>query len=205
MLKPKIITSHPIAYTSSDHTQPCGTKHDNSKNETYVNELISIFGKNMHYMDLGCAGGGFVSQFLEANVFAVGIEGSDLSLTNKRAEWNRFEDYLFTADIEHPFKIVDENNNQIYFDAISAFDVLEHIHKEHMDILFETVKMHLKPNGWFVTGIAEFPHEPYHVTVEKKEWWLDFFKKHNFIFLEDKLEGNKFGRQSSFNFVHQKG
>lgn len=203
MLKPKIITDYPIAYTSQDHLEPVGSKQDNSKNEAYVNELISIFGSDMAYMDLGCAGGGFVAQFLEKNVLGVGVEGSDYSLNLQRAEWANYKDYLFTADIEKPFKIVDENDNLILFDAISAFDVLEHIHEECMDQLFETVKMHLKPNGWFVTGIADFPHQGYHVTVKPLDWWNNFFRKHGFVDVTNKLIN--FGRTTSYNLVHAKG
>ena len=65
----KLLTDFPIAYESYDHTNPKGTKQDNTKNGLYVRNLIRKLGPNMKYLDLGCAGGGFVSQFIK-NILA---------------------------------------------------------------------------------------------------------------------------------------
>lgn len=201
MIKPKIITEHPIAYESHDHLVPKGTINDNTKNEAYVKELISRFDENMKYMDLGCAGGGFVAQFLEKGVFAVGVEGSDLNLRTKRAEWAVWPDYLFTADITKPFWFTDQEDQQLYFEAISAFDVLEHIHKHDLPALLTNINRNLRTGGVFVASIATFEDKDYHVTLEEKPWWTEQFEKFGF---RETWTLKQFGRWSSICVVYEK-
>lgn len=201
MIKPKIKTDFPVAYESNDHINPKGTVNDNTKNEAYVRELISRKGVDLKYMDLGCAGGGFVSQFLERGTFAVGIEGSDLNKKTKRAEWAVWPDYLFTADITNPFSVLDEQDQEIKFDVISAFDVMEHISKEQLPGLLTNVNKQLNISGLFVVSIATFPDEGYHVTLEEKPWWSEKFAEFG---LNETQTLRQFGRWSSICAVYEK-
>lgn len=197
-LKPSIWTEHPIAIDSYDHIHPYGTKDDNSKNIDYVDELISIFGQDMRYLDLGCSGGGFVSQFVkDRGVFAVGIEGSDYSKNIGRAEWSVIPEYLFTADITKPFVVLDNNikpeMSPISFDVISAFDVLEHIKKEDLPQLFTNIDNHLKQTGILVLGIATIECGPWHPTVKNEEWWLSCLRYYGY---EPTIDLVNFGRET---------
>ena len=55
----KIITDHPVAYTSPDYIMPWGTKRDNSVNPRFNQKLYNLFdGKFLKVLDLGCSGGG---------------------------------------------------------------------------------------------------------------------------------------------------
>ena len=197
----KLLTDFPIAYESYDHTNPKGTKQDNTKNGLYVRNLIRKLGPNMKYLDLGCAGGGFVSQFIKNNIFAIGIDGSDYGFKNKTGEWNNIPHNLFTADITKPFKIVDDSEQIIKFDAISAFDVLEHIYEKDLHQLFINVNNHLNMNGHFIVGIATFPDENYHVTLKEETWWNDIFSKYGFI-RSDII--SEYGRYTSINATYTK-
>jgi 2-polyprenyl-3-methyl-5-hydroxy-6-metoxy-1,4-benzoquinol methylase len=180
--KAKIITDHPIAYESKDHQEPFGTARDNTKNGAYVRELIRRCGNDMRYMDIGCAGGGFVRQFLEQGVFAVGVEGSDYSKKNKRAEWAVIPEYLFTADVTKPFHFEFGNNDRVLFDAISAWDVLEHIHVNDLPQLLGNLRENLVNGGLFIASIATFADvEKLHVTLQHKPWWTALFNEHGFV------------------------
>lgn len=200
MIKPKIFTDHPIAYESHDHIEPFGTMRDNHKNGAYIRELIRRY-PDFHYMDLGCSGGGFVYQCINSGAFAVGIDGSDYSQKNKRAEWATIPDYLFTADITKPFHFEDEVGNTITFDAISAFDVFEHIHKVDLPQMMENITRQLNPGGILIAGIADFPHEGYHVTLESQEWWEELFVSYG---LEKDVGLVNFGRPAPYNLVYKK-
>jgi 2-polyprenyl-3-methyl-5-hydroxy-6-metoxy-1,4-benzoquinol methylase len=179
--KVNIVTNHPIAYESKDYQEPFGTARDNTKNGSYVRELIRRCGRNMHYMDIGCSGGGFVRQFLEQGVFAVGVEGSDYCLKHRRAEWSIIPDNLFTADITKPFQFTFEADNQVLFDAISAWDVLEHIDEKDLPQLLNNLRNNLKDSGLFIASIATFvDDEGLHVTLHHKPWWDALFKAHGF-------------------------
>jgi len=201
MIKPKMIAEKPVALDSHDHIVPKGVINDNTKNGQYVRDLIRMFGEDMKYMDLGCAGGGFIAQFLQNDVFAVGVDGSDFNFLTKRAEWANYPDYLFTADITKTFDVVDENNERILFDAISMFDVLEHIHEYDLPQLLTNINNHLKPGGIFIASIAEFEDHMYHVTLKNREWWANKFKDYGML----ETEGlTTYGRTSSFEAVYKK-
>jgi cyclopropane fatty-acyl-phospholipid synthase-like methyltransferase len=195
-----VITDHPIAYESNDHINPKGTRNDNTKNGAYVRELIRRFGIDMKYMDLGCAGGGFVAQFLNYSVFAIGIDGSDYGPKHRTGEWANIPDNLFTADITKPFSVF-EDGKQVEFNAISAFDVLEHINKEDLPQLLNNIYSHLAEGGIFLAGIATFADEGYHVTLESEEWWNNLLRDYGFKRIAP-LEN--FGRYTSINAVYEK-
>lgn len=178
-MKARIVTNHPVAYTTPDHMDPWGTARDNTKNIDYVKELIDRCGKDMKYMDIGCSGGGFVAQFIEEGVFAVGVEGSDYSLKNKRAEWANYPDNLFTADATKPFHFLDENDNQIKFDAISAWDVMEHIFRPDLPGFIGNLRDNLVDGGLFIAAIATFEGK-HHFTLEPQPWWDALFAEHGF-------------------------
>lgn len=200
MIKPNVITKYPVAYDSYDHTHPKGTINDNTKNDAYVNELLGRY-PDIKYLDLGCAGGGFVAQFLEHDKLAVGIEGSDYNQKNKRAEWAVWPDYLFTADITQAFAVVDEQDEIIHFDVVSAFDVLEHIPEDSLPTLFTNVNNHLRQGGVFIVSIATFTDDGYHVTLQEKPWWDEKLEKFGF---RDSWTMKQFGRWSSICAVYEK-
>lgn len=201
MKKVKILAIKTIATDSPDHIEPCGTANDNTTSEAFVGEMIARFGPDMAYLDIGCAGGGFVKQFIDQNILAVGLEGSDYSLTRNRAEWATIPDYLFTADVTKEYDILDETGMPIYFDVISAWDVMEHFHKD--DIPFVITKIHslLKDNGIFVASIHNLPHHTYHQTCESREWWVKTFADYGLVETESV---KTYGRNSVFDITFKK-
>ena len=204
----RVITKHPIAYDSHDHVEPKGTKNDNTRSLKFLNRAEEVIGKPViRYADLGCSGGGIVSDFIERGHQAVGIEGSDYSLINKRAEWGneKVAPFLFTADITKPFTIVDGTQHGGCCDLISAWDVLEHIHETDLDQLFTNIRNNLKTGGLFVASVATFEDRGYHVTLQEKPWWLNKFAQHGLKDAEHvKSFDDAWGRSSTFGIVLEK-
>lgn len=105
-----------------------GTRNDNTRCPRFVRKCEDIFGHKIRALDLGCAGGGLVLDFLLAGHSSVGLEGSDYSLKWQRAEWRFLRDRLFTCDITEPYSIIDNSAGKpAQFDLISAWEVLEHL------------------------------------------------------------------------------
>lgn len=200
-----VITDFPIAYESFDHIEPKGTANDNTHGSIFVERVEQIAdGRKINFADLGCSGGGLVKDFLDRGHNAIGIEGSDYSLKNKRAEWATIPDNLFTADITKPFFIVEEGITGLC-DVMSAWDVLEHIHEVDLGVLITNIRNNLKTNGLFVATVATFPDHPHHVTLKEKDWWLDIFKKYNMIDTgEEYFSQGHMIRSSSFFLVLKK-
>jgi 2-polyprenyl-3-methyl-5-hydroxy-6-metoxy-1,4-benzoquinol methylase len=161
MKKLKIITEFPVAYNSPDHIVPVGTKNDNSTDSEYIMEVENFFkNEKINIMDIGCAGGQLAVDFYNRGHLSVGIEGSDYNIKHKQFNWPTYhEKVLWTADLTKPFKMVDENNNRVFFDLISAWEVVEHIHPNDLDNFFDNILSQLKPDGIFISSVNMGPDD----------------------------------------------
>lgn len=185
----KVITGHPVAFESRDHTHPAGTAHDNSRNPKFNQLLFKLTGGvPLRVLDLGCSGGGFVKDMLDAGHVAIGIEGSDYSLLRKRAEWATIPGNLFTADVTRPFQVVERMFEPapdaateawvgVKFDVVTAWEVMEHIPEEGLDRLIRNVLDHLAPGGIWVMSVSTQTGF-HHVTVRDQPWWLELFARY---------------------------
>jgi len=187
---------------SKDYTEPKGAAHDNNGSSYFTEAIERTFkGKQIYYLDLGCAGGQLVKEMLEKRHFAFGIEGSPIQKETKSNNWPIIPNNLFVSDITEKFRFYtydeDGQSTKILFDVISAWDVLEHIPEERLPGLIENLRKNLKPDGFFICGIADFADEGYHVTLQSKEWWINLFEKLKMKLVED--EPQEIARRSSFH------
>lgn len=171
-------TDYPVAFDSEDHLQPAGTKNDNFSNLALINEIESdlyVNNKPLYLIDLGCAGGGLVHDFIRKGHVAVGLEGSDYNVVYKRAEWPAlYGKNLFTCDITREYSILIEKNGEIQrfqSDLITAWEVVEHIPPERLLDFFEFIRRHLKIGGKFVAGISLCEGPPHHVSMFPINHW----------------------------------
>jgi hypothetical protein len=193
MQKIKIITYSPHA-NNKDHSDPCGAKHDNHSNATYIKQICDLFThRPIYYMDLGCAGCQTVIDMNNMGHIAVGVEGCGYEQIMKKSNqpikdnWKQYYNKcLFGADIGEPFVIANENNEIIKFDIITAWDFLEHPLEKQIPTVLENIKKHLKEDGWLIYNIA-LTSGPWHNCVKPIEWWKDIFNKHGLQFCNTPL------------------
>ncbi len=178
-MKYNIQTNKPIAYDSLDHIIPEGTSRDNNTSEGYIDEVVAYFNnRKIKYMDLGCSGGQLIVDFLKKGHEAVGLEGSDYSIKHKRANWPEYHNKnLFTCDISEPFKVLDEEGNQVKFDCISAWEVLEHIPYDGLKQLMKNIYDHLTPDGIFIGSVSLDANPQWHVSVFPPNIWQNHIFK----------------------------
>jgi SAM-dependent methyltransferase len=197
-----VLTSHPVAIDSLDHIYPCGAARDNSKNELFNQSVTRWLKENrastpLPYkaLDIGCAGGAFVKSLLLDGWEAVGIEGSDYPLRHDLFHWPElYNKNLFTADACRLYKVqkgdVDLSD---YFDLITAWEVLEHVHELELWGFLENIHTHLSPSGIFCCSISsvDCPHGhesgnvDLHVTQKDHDWWVERFKCAGFDLRDD--------------------
>jgi len=158
-------TKHPISFESPDHLAPWGTAYDNSTNKKFILFMADRLAREKPeaaraFLDLGCSGGQLVKDFLRLGWVSVGLEGSDYSLKHGRANWPELGNKnLFTCDITKPFQVFSDSDPE-KFDLITAWEVLEHIHPNELDLLFANIRNHLKDGGYFVASTTSSSDKP---------------------------------------------
>ena len=180
----RVETNKPIAIDSNDHLHPRGVKQDETRKPAFVRQLIDMFGPHVTYLDLGCAGGGLVYDFILHDCIALGIEGSDYSKSHARAYWHEIPWALQTADLTAPLEIFLEDQ-PARFDVIGAWEFFEHIEEEKVPAVLENIKRHLRnKNSLFLANIATFDdsdgHTHWHETIKDLEWWTVKFEESGF-------------------------
>ncbi len=184
----KLITEYPIAYESLDYLYPHGTIRDNTRHPRFVEKCEEVLGQDaeLSFLDLGCSGGGMVLEAALRGHVSVGLEGSNSSKREQRAEWRLLGDRLQTCDITKPFRLVGQDDTVRKFDIITAWEVMEHIQEKDLPQMLENIKLHLSNRGYFVASIANWEDIDsesginWHVTLHEFDWWVKQFEQAGF-------------------------
>ncbi len=184
-----LVCERDVAYESPDHLVPKGTRTNNTRNKRFNRKLYWLFfdryvHSQLKILDIGCSGGGFVRDCIDSGCLAIGLEGSDYSKKRKRAEWATIPDFLFTCDVTKTFELkldtASQDRERIQFDAVTSWEVLEHIHDRDLDQLAANVKKHLAPHGLWIMSVSSeddiVDGVNLHQTVKPREWWIARFK-----------------------------
>src|SRR5260370_29257697 len=157
-LKISIRAERDVAYDSPDHLMPWGTAQNNSTNHRFNDKLYRLFPRpeQLKILDLGCSGGGFVRSCIDDGCLAIGLEGSDFSKRHRRAEWRSIPEYLFTCDVTRDFEIsfeINEVARLAQFDAVTCWEMMEHIAEPDIARVAANVKKHLAPGGLWLMSV----------------------------------------------------
>jgi SAM-dependent methyltransferase len=203
-------TKYPVAYQSPDHIAPKGTAVNNSTNKKFVAHLDAKLHQefrdgNLNMMDMGCAGGQLVADFLSLRWNAVGLEGSDFSLKHRRANWARLANKnLFTCDIAKPFQVF-LHGQPAKFHLITSWEVLEHIATPDLPILLDNIRNHLAVGGYFVASTTCTPDIHEGIELHQTKWenreWRKFVENRypDFEYVDLGLKTYQYVR---WNFLH---
>ena len=203
-------TKYPVAFESPDHLAPKGTAVNNSTNKKFILYMdAKLRGEcgngTLRMIDLGCAGGQTVADFMTLGWQGMGLEGSDFSLKHRRANWKTLANTnLFTCDITKPFQIT-LDGRPARFHLITAWEVMEHIATSDLKQVFENIHHHLEPGGYFIASTTETSdiHEgiELHQTQWRNQQWCEFVAN-NFPDLEYTDVGLKIYQFVRYNFLH---
>lgn len=204
----KVITDHPVAHDSPDHQFPWGTKRDNTTDMGFIKEIEEFFGRKIRTLDIGCSGGQLTIDFNNRGHTAIGIEGSDYSVQNARANWPRWHNVcLFTCDASKPYKVV-QDDTQVVFDLVTAWECVEHIHPDGLAQFFTNITDHMGEDSIFCASIAPIPDviegHVLHQSVFAKEVWMGEILPKYFRKVEELPFQNKVRYGDSFHVMLRK-
>ena len=185
-------TDHPVAWDSPDHLHPVGTVADHTRHPRFVRACEDFFGagKQLSFLDVGCSAGGIVLDAVLRGHVGIGLEGSDISRLQQRAEWRLLKESLFTCDVTRPFELLKDGTGPFRFDVISAWEVLEHLTADGVDGMFSNLARHTHSGSVFACSISQvgggFTDDgvPLHQTLEPMPWWTERASKHGFELLD---------------------
>ena len=193
-----------IAIDSPDHLCPVGCINDNFTSIGLIDEVIQYFGgRKISILDLGCAGGQFVCDFIERGHTAIGLEGSSNALNGSgKNNWEKYyNSNLFLCDITEEYQIY-ENGIPLKFDYIHSEEVFEHISEDKLDDMLLQIKKHLKNDGICSFGISFVKDErildgikyTLHQSVFPPEWWKNKLLDNGFEIVDGGInDDNHFG------------
>ena len=204
-------TKYPVAFESPDHLAPKGTAVNNSTNKKFVLHMDAWlrreFGEkaDLRMMDLGCAGGQTVADFMTLCWQGVGLEGSDFSLKHRRANWAQLANtHLFTCDITKPYQLK-LDGQPASFHLITAWEVMEHMATPDLPQVFDNIVNHLEPGGCFIASTTETSDIHEGLELHQTQWtnpqWREWVAK-RYPNLEYVDMGLKIYQYVRYNFLH---
>lgn len=190
----RLETKKPIAIDSPDHLCPVGSISDNFSCVELIDEVINYFGdKKITALDLGCAGGQFVVDFINKGHDAIGLEGSSHSLNGAgKQNWDRyFNSNLFLCDLTEEYQLY-KDNVPLKVDYIHSEEVFEHIAEDKLDFFLQQIKKHLKEGGICSFGISVVEDVriingvtyKLHQSVFPPNWWKNKLIQNGFSILD---------------------
>lgn len=153
------ISESQLAVDSNDHLYPVGCINDNYNNPNLAEEIEKQFGnRKISFLDLGCAGGQFVIEFINRGHKGYGLEGSSHSIGGAgRNNWTEHKDKnLFLCDLTKPYHF-EEDGKPFLFDFIHCSEVIEHILPKDLEKFFKYVSDNLSPDGIFCCQVNMTP------------------------------------------------
>ena len=183
--KIEVLTYNPVALDSPDHLYPDSWLRECTQIPAFLEEIVcKLGGQRLKVLDLGCAGGGMVAEFLQAGHIAVGLEGSSLPQERKAFYWEQLAGrFLHTCDMGYPFWAL-LDREAMKFDLITSWGALEHLPEDRVDCCFRNVAEHLATGGIFVSSIATDSSVggeamvEHHLTQKPQDWWNEKMSKY---------------------------
>jgi cyclopropane fatty-acyl-phospholipid synthase-like methyltransferase len=181
-----IKTDFPFCYDSEDYKQPCGSAHDYHTNPLFIQRSELLFRtKLLFVLDLGCANGTMIVDYINKGHLGIGIDGSDYGVKNKTGGWGTHPENFFNADIAKPFTLLgDSFDDPILFEIVTAWEVLEHIKEEDLPQFFQNIKKHTYCSSLCFFSIALFESGAYHQNVKNEQWWRNYLSNDWIIYDE---------------------
>ena len=146
------------------------TIEDESPTAAKVTDVLMKHLKPTTLIDVGCGCGIYLSQFRKRGVDVIGYDGSRFAV----------EKALVPKDLIKVFDLRNPLNPDKRYDICICFEVAEHMDEKYAETLVNS----LTQCSDTVVFTAALPGQggTSHVNEKPQEYWIDLFKKKNYIF-----------------------
>lgn len=161
-----------------------------------LDQLMPLLAEGSEVLDLGCGGGVPIALNLSARHRVTGVDSSESML--RLAEASVPDGRFILRDI------MDIHFDEGSFDAVVAIFVLFHLPREEHFEVFRRVYSWLRPEGYFLATLTEYPEAPYTendffgVKMFWSNWgWPEYEEAlidTGFELLEGRIIGHGYGR-----------
>ena len=145
----------------------------NIYNEEYFKDKLRYESKKIHYreivsfvyklnaksvLDVGCGNGVMISKLLKGrNIKAIGMDFSEYA-------GSLIPNNFILADATKKFPFEDDT-----FDLVTSSDFFEHLEEKDIDFVYSEMRR----VGKNVSAVISPKKDIGHLTIHKKQWWLD--------------------------------
>ncbi|MBU2040085.1 MAG: class I SAM-dependent methyltransferase, partial [Gammaproteobacteria bacterium] len=92
-------------------------------------------------------------------------------------------------DATKPFTVRNGSDRAYQFDAVTAWEFIEHISEKNLPGVMGNIIRHLKPGGLVFGTTTDLDYVRlnlhYHQTLKPIEWWIDYFSHYNINYDRD--------------------
>ncbi|MHB8903839.1 MAG: class I SAM-dependent methyltransferase [Patescibacteria group bacterium] len=144
----------------------------------FVNVVLKYY-QPKSIVDIGCGAGIYLKEFAQKGIKnLLGIDGSPAAR----------EEFLLNKDKLIIFDLAKEYNFKENYDLALCLEVAEHLEEKDADILVETIT-EASNNIIFSAAVpGQGPRSIGHINEQPHSYWIDKFKKKNFLYLKSRTE-----------------
>jgi cyclopropane fatty-acyl-phospholipid synthase-like methyltransferase len=134
--------------------------------------ICHILGKPNTLIEVGCGHGDILTGFLNMDIDAHGLEGSEAAIPYIRKRAGDVK--IFIEDLRFPLKIEPK------YDLVTCVEVAEHLEEEYAD-QFVINLVHLS-SKILITAAVPGQKGYHHINCQPSEYWHKKFEAHGYIY-----------------------
>jgi 2-polyprenyl-3-methyl-5-hydroxy-6-metoxy-1,4-benzoquinol methylase len=152
------------------------------------------------FLELGCGAShlfGFLHSYGINNY--IGIDGNPYFI-DFNPYLKGYEEHFMIQNLQEEIKLQSLDGQNILFDVILSFEVMEHIREDKIDNLLKTILNHMHQKSILICT-ASLQELDVHILVRERKWWLKLFENFGlFPIKNDSLLIEVIGKCHPFNW-----
>ena len=162
------------------YEQVADSSFEGESNTNHVfNEMCYSIFDSPTFIDLGCAGGGYIREVIDDGYLGIGVDGFSAFKQNGIDGWSKHPDHFFQLNIAKPIT-VESGGVPLKFDVVTAWEVAEHLYEDEIDPFVKNLANLVTDEGLIIITVS-LRDDRGHFTLKPEEWWEDILINNGLI------------------------